>query len=121
VDVNLDVLHATVLDEVVGHVDRTDIVTEDNSSRRKGAMKLGKKLSKPAALSHDVSHSSILRLGARLRKCGLAFGRPGDQVVTKVDTIAGGRTASVRAASPVSVRVRSDRRSRRGVQLKTKV
>jgi hypothetical protein len=121
VDVNLDMLRTTVLDGIASHVDRTDVVTEDNSSRMRGAMKLGKKLPEPAALSHDLSHGSILRLGARPRNRGLAFGRPGDQVVTKIDTIAGGRSASVRAASPVGVRVRSDRRSRCRVQLKAEV
>jgi hypothetical protein len=121
VDINLDVLGATMLGGVAGHVDRTDVITEDNSNRTKWAMKLGKKLSKPAALSHDVNHDSILRLGTRPRNRGLAFRKPGDQVIAKVDTIPGGRATSVQAASPVSVRVGGDRRSRHRVQLETKV
>jgi hypothetical protein len=121
VDVNLDMLRTTVLDGIAGHVDRTDVVTEDNSSRVKRAMKLEKKLSKPAALSHDMCDGSILCLGARPRNRGLTFGGPRDQVVTKIYTIAGGRSSSVRAASPVGVRVRSDGRRRCRVQLKTEV
>jgi hypothetical protein len=40
VDVDLDMLRATMLDWIRSHVDRTDIVTEDNGRSSKGMMKL---------------------------------------------------------------------------------
>jgi hypothetical protein len=40
VDVDLDMLRATMLDWIRSHVDRTNIVTEDNGRSSKGMMKL---------------------------------------------------------------------------------
>jgi hypothetical protein len=40
VDVGLDMLRATMMDGVGGHVDSTDIVTVDDCRRRDGCMKL---------------------------------------------------------------------------------
>jgi hypothetical protein len=40
VDVDLDMLRATMMDGVGGHVDSTDIVTVDDCRRRNGCMKL---------------------------------------------------------------------------------
>jgi hypothetical protein len=40
VDVNLDVLHSAMLNGIISHVNRTDIVTEDNGRTRKRMMKL---------------------------------------------------------------------------------
>ena len=70
VDVDLDVLRAAMLDRVAGHINNTDVITEDNSRGQKGTMKLEKKLTKPAALSHG----SVLCLGTGARHRGLAFG-----------------------------------------------
>jgi hypothetical protein len=121
VDVNLDVLRSTRLNRVAGHVNSTDVVAEDNGRRAERTMKLGKKLSKPTVLSHSMSHGSVLSLGTRPRYRGLAFRGPGHQVFSKVDTIARSRPTSVRAASPVSIRVRCERRSRGRVKPKTKI
>ena len=87
VDVDIDVLCAAMLDRVTGHVNSTDVITEDNSRGRKGTMKLKKKLAKPAALSHSMSHRSVLRLGTGERHRGLVFGGPGHKVVAEIDTI----------------------------------
>jgi hypothetical protein len=62
VDVDLDMLRTSMLYRIAGHVYSADIVTEDNSRGAKRLMKLIKKLSKPTALSHGVSHSTIFRL-----------------------------------------------------------
>jgi len=99
VDVDLDVLRAAMLDRVAGHIDSTDFIAEDNSRGRKGTMKLEKKLAKPAALGHDMSHGSVLRLGTGARHRGLAFGGPRHQVVTEIDTVARGRASGQPAQS----------------------
>jgi hypothetical protein len=121
VDVDLDMLRTSMLYRIAGHVYSADIVTEDNSRGAKRSMKLIKKLSKPTALSHGVSHSTIFRLGARTRNRGLACGRPGHKVITEVDTISRSRPASVWATGPVSIRVRCERRSRSRMKSKTKI
>jgi hypothetical protein len=71
VDVNLDMLRTAVLNRVRGHVDRTDIVTEDNSSGAEGLMKLLEKLTRPATLGDGVSDSPVFRLSTRARNSGL--------------------------------------------------
>jgi hypothetical protein len=121
VDVNLDMLRTTMLYWVASHVDSADIVTKDNGGGAKWTLKFVKKLANPTTLSNGVRHSTILRLGTGPRDRGLALGRPRHKVITKVDTIARSRPASVRAACPVSVRVRGEGRSRCRVQPKTKV
>jgi hypothetical protein len=88
VDVNLDVLRTTMLNRVACHVNSADVVTEDDGRGREGLLKLEKKLTKPTALSHGVSHGSVLGLGTGARHSGLAFRGPGHQVIAKVDTVA---------------------------------
>jgi hypothetical protein len=121
VDVNLDVLRMTMLDRVACHVNSADVVTEDDGRGRKGVLELEKKLTKPTALSHGVSHGSVLGLGTGARHSGLAFRRPGHQVIAKVDTVARGGATSVRAACPVRIRVCGEGHSRRRVKLKPEV
>ena len=108
VDVNLDVLRAAMLDRVTCHVNSTDVITEDNGGGWKRTMKLKEKLAKPAALSHDMCHGSILGLGTGARHHDLAFGGPRHQVITEVDTVARGRSSGVGAAGPIRVRVCSE-------------
>jgi hypothetical protein len=86
-DINLDVLCTAMLDRVRGHVNGTDIVTKDNSRSTERAMKLLKKLTKPATLSHSMCHGTILGFGIGTRHRGLAFGGPGHEVVAEVDTV----------------------------------
>uniref|UniRef100_A0A8R7PFY3 Uncharacterized protein n=1 Tax=Triticum urartu TaxID=4572 RepID=A0A8R7PFY3_TRIUA len=74
VDVDLDVLRSAMLDRVTCHVNSTDVITKDNGRGRKRTLKLKKKLSKPAALSHGMSHGSVLNLGTGAGHRGLAFG-----------------------------------------------
>ena len=105
VNVNLDMLRAAMLNRVACHVNSTDIITEDNSRGRERTLKLKKKLSKPAALSHGMSHGSVLSLGTGAGHRGLAFGGPGHQVVTKIDAVARSGASCVRAAGPIRVGV----------------
>jgi hypothetical protein len=56
-------------------------------AEERGVMKLAKKLTNPATLSHGVCNSSVLRLSTRPRDRCLPLRRPGDQVIAKVDAV----------------------------------
>jgi len=105
VDVNLYMLRATMMNRVSRHIYSTDVVTVDQSRRRQGHMKLLKKLTKPARLSHSMCDCSILSLCTRAGDCGLAFGRPRHQIVAEEDTVAGSRSSGIRTAGPIRIRV----------------
>jgi hypothetical protein len=87
-NVDLDVLGTTMLHWVRSHVDHAHIVAEDHCRRREGVMKLAKKLTNPAALSHGVCNGSVFCLNTRPRDRCLPLRRLGDQVVTEVDAVA---------------------------------
>ena len=78
VDVNLDVLRATMMDWVGGHIDSTHIVAVDYRGERNRNVQLLEELTQPAALSHSVSHNTILSLCAGARHRRLALGGPRD-------------------------------------------
>jgi hypothetical protein len=120
-NINLDVLGLTMLDQIGRHVDRGHIVTVDKCSRAERSMELLKKLAKPAALSDCMSHNTILSLGTRVRNCGLALGRPRYQVVTIVDAIPGGGATRVWTASPISIIIGCQSSRGRGPEMKTKI
>ena len=54
VDINLDMLGATMMDSVGDHIDRADIVTIDNGRKSKHDVKLLEKLAQPTTLGDDV-------------------------------------------------------------------
>jgi hypothetical protein len=74
VDVQLNVLGATMMDEIGGEVDSGDIVAEDNGGLVNRNGKLREKLTKPSALSNCIGHNTILSLSARPGDDGLALG-----------------------------------------------
>jgi hypothetical protein len=78
VDVDLDMLHAMVMNGVGGHVDSTDIITIDDCRRRDGCMEFLEQLTKPTGLSHSVHNCTILNLHTRTRDRSLSFGGPRD-------------------------------------------
>ena len=96
VDVNLNVLGATMLDRIRGHVDSTNVVTQDNRGRRQRAMKLTKKLTDPTTLNNNMSNRTVLRLGTGARHGGLSFRRPRDKVISEIDAVARRRASSIR-------------------------
>jgi hypothetical protein len=108
VDVNLDVLRTTMLNRVASHVDSADVVTEDDCRGRKGTLKLEKRLTKPTTLSDGVSHITVLGLSTGARHSSLALRGPGHQIVTKIDTIARGGSASVGTTCPIRIGVRGE-------------
>lgn len=103
--VNLDVFGALMLDWIRGHVDNTDIVTEDDGSTAQRSVKLLEKLAEPTGFSDGVGDSPILRFSAGAGDCMLSLGRPRDEVIAKKHTIAGGGATSVRTARPVRIRI----------------
>ena len=105
VDINLNVLGTTMLDRIRGHVDSTNVVTEDNNGRRQRVMELPKELTDPTTLSNNMTNGAILCLGTGTRYSSWTFRRPRDKVVTKIDAVAGRRTLGVRAPSPICVLV----------------
>ena len=64
VNVQLDVLGASMMNGVGGEVDSRDVVAEDHRSLVNGTRELGEKRTKPSALSHGVSHGAVLGLSA---------------------------------------------------------
>jgi hypothetical protein len=88
VNIDFDVLGATMLNRVRSHVDSTDIVTEHHSRGGKRIMKLAKKLPDPTTFSNSMSYSAVFRLGTGAGNCRLPLRRPRDQVITKINTVA---------------------------------
>jgi hypothetical protein len=78
VNVDLNMLRATMMDRVGGHVDGTDIVAVNNRRRRDGCMELLEQLTKPTSLGHSVRNNTILSLRTRTRDRSLSFGGPRD-------------------------------------------
>jgi hypothetical protein len=123
VDADLDVLREAMLNRVTCHVNSTDVITEDNGRGREGTLKLEKKLSKPAALGDDMSHSTVLSLDTGAGHRGLPIGGLGHQSpgCRRNRHSSQGGTASVGTASPICIRVRSEGGGRRKVEVQTKV
>src|SRR4051812_3775507 len=91
-DIKLNVLGATMMNRVGEGVDGGDVVAVDDRGLLNRTRELVKKLTKPGALSNNVSHSAVLSLGARPRDGGLPFGRPRHQGWSKEDAVTGSRT-----------------------------
>ena len=62
VDVDLDMLGATMMDRVGGHVDRADVVTINKRRRSNGDVELLEKLSDLATLGDGVDDRPVLGL-----------------------------------------------------------
>jgi hypothetical protein len=76
VDVQLDVLCATMMNGVGGEVDSGDVVAEHDGGLVDRTGKLREKLTKPSALSNCIDHNTILSLSTRPGDDGLSLGRP---------------------------------------------
>jgi hypothetical protein len=73
VNINLDMLRATMMNRISRHIHSTDVVAVDDRRRRQGRMELLKELTKPARLSHSMCNSTILSLSTRAGHRGMAF------------------------------------------------
>jgi hypothetical protein len=68
-----------------------------------------------------MSNCPVFHLSARSGDGSLAFRRPGDEIIAKIDAISRSRTTSVRTASPVSIRICGERSSRSSMQAKSEI
>ena len=105
VNINLNVLRATMMNGVGCHVDSADIVAVDNHRRSNGDVELLQELAQPATLSHHMSNSTVLCFCTGAGDHGLTLGGPRNQIIAEVDTIAGGGAPRIWAASPVDIGV----------------
>ena len=83
VEVELDMLHALMLDGVGGEVHGASVVTIDKGAPRQRTVELLEQLSKPRCLGDVVSHNVVLGLGAGEGDDWLPLRRPGDEAVAK--------------------------------------
>ena len=101
--INLNMFGALMLDGIGGHVDGADVVAVNQGSPANRRVQLNQKLAQPRNFYNSIGDSSVLGLSTRTRNCSLALGGLGDEIVTKEDSIARTRLASLRAANPISV------------------
>jgi len=101
--INLNMFGALMLDGIGGHVDGADVVAVNQGSPANRRVQLNQKLAQPRNFCNSMGDSSVFGVSTGMRNSNLAFGEPGDEIVTKEDSIAGSRLASVRAASPISI------------------
>ena len=106
VDINLNMLRVTMMNRIGRHINGTDVITIDDSRRSNRDVKFLKKLAQLATLGDSMGDGAILSLRAGAGNYSLAFGRPGDKVVTEVDAVAEGGVSRVGTTSPVGVGVR---------------
>jgi hypothetical protein len=83
-------------------------------------MKFLEELTKPTTLSNRMGNITILSFRTRTGNSGLSFGKPRDETITVVNTIARGRSPRVRTASPISIRICCQSSRGRGVEMQTK-
>ena len=74
VDVDLDMLGATVVDRVSSHVDGANIVAVDHCSQGYRDVKFLKKLPHPAAFGDDMCNSPVFGLSPGAGDHGMPFG-----------------------------------------------
>jgi hypothetical protein len=121
VDVDLDVLHATVLNWIGRHVYGTHVVAIDYRRCFHREVQVLEELAQPAALDDNMSHRAIFGLSTRLRHGGLPLRRPRNQIVTQEDTEPRCGATGVGAAGPICIRVSGDGAGIRDTNVKTKV
>jgi hypothetical protein len=104
-EVNLNVFSPLMLDWVGRHVDGANVVAINQCSTLQRGLQFAEKLTQPGSFCNSVGNGAILRFGTGPGHSVLAFGGPGNEVITKEDRIARSGLASIWAASPVSIRV----------------
>jgi hypothetical protein len=120
VNVNLNVLRSSMVNRISSHVNNTDIVTKDKRSLGERNMKLLKKLAQPATFSNNVGNCPIFCLSTGTGNSSLLLRRPRDQSIAEKDTVARGRAPRIRAANPISIRIRREGVDRTSANPKTK-
>jgi hypothetical protein len=111
--VDFDMFSTPVLHRVRRQVDNRHIIAVDDRGTRNRAVKFMQNLAKPARFS-NMSHNPVFSFSTGARHGKLPFGGPGDEIITKKDTKPRGRATSIRASSPIGVRVCRERGIRGG-------
>ena len=88
VNVELNMLRATMMNGVGREVDCRDIVTVDNGGLRDVKEQLLEKLPEPRTLGDGIGHNTILSLNTGAGYRGLSFRRPRYERGTQVDAVA---------------------------------
>jgi hypothetical protein len=88
VEVDLDMLHALVLNGLGGEVDGADVVVVDEGALRQQSMELLKELPQPAGLHHAIGHGLALSLSTRVGDGVLMLRRLGDEVDAEKHSVA---------------------------------
>jgi hypothetical protein len=106
VDVNLDMLGATVVDGVSDHIDGANIWRYHCRSRPPWPRVPRCEVPEEAvAPSHNLRNGTVFCLSIGAGNRGLVFGGPRHQILAEEDAKAGGGAGSVGAARPVSIGV----------------
>ena len=94
---------ALMLYGIGGHVDSADVVAVNQGSPANRRMQLNQKLVQPRNFCNSIGDSSVFGLSTGTRNCSLALGGLGDEIISKDDSIAESRLASVRTTSPIGI------------------
>jgi hypothetical protein len=108
VNVDLDVLRATMVDRISSQIDSANIVAVHDGHRSNRCVELLEKLTKPIALGDGMRNRAVLSLSTGTGHRRLALGGPRDQIVAEDDAVAGHRAPGVWTARPVRVEVRGE-------------
>jgi hypothetical protein len=105
VKINLHMLGALVLNEVVGEVHGTYVVAVDERTPWWRCLEFQQQLAQLGGLDHTVGDSAVLGLRTGAEDDGLPLGGSGYQVVSQKHRVAWSRAVSVWTTDPVSVSV----------------
>jgi hypothetical protein len=111
VNVDLDVVCATMVDMISSHIDNANIVAVavHDGGRGNRRTKLLDELTKSTTLDYDMSNRAVLNLSTRTGHRRLALGGPRDQIVAEEDVVAGCRALGIWTTCPVRVGVCGER------------
>jgi hypothetical protein len=105
IEVELDMLHALMLDGVGGKIHDADVVAIDKCDPGQQIVQLLEQLTKPCRLGDVVGHSAVLGLGTGAGDNRLPLRRPGDEVVTKEHGETESGPTGVETTTPISIGV----------------
>lgn len=87
-DVDFNILRATMLNWVGRHIHKADIITVDDSGGRDRLVELLQEFTNPTRLDDGMGDCPVFGLGAGTCNSGLTLRRPGNQVVTIENALA---------------------------------
>jgi len=103
VDANIHVFRAVVRSRVLCEVDGAEVVVKNGGWSRREVSKAVEEVTVPEELFRRVADGHELGLDGGIGDGGLAAALPGDEASEGIDSVAGGRPASLQTASPVGV------------------